>query len=107
MSATERILNKLIPITLFNRGKASQIFNRLQHEKELIVIKNNVPSAVILSPDEYERMVEIEENYHLLIEAQSRMTPENMEAAISFDRVLTDLGLSSEAIENAEDIDIL
>ena len=57
------ILNTLIPITQFNRGQAAKIFDRLRTEKRLIVLKNNQPSAVILSPEEYERLAEIEENY--------------------------------------------
>lgn len=44
----------LVPITQFNKGKASRLFTRAQKGETLIVIKNNSPVAVILSPEEYE-----------------------------------------------------
>jgi len=42
---------------MFNQGQASKIFNRLQEEKQIVVLKNNVPTAVLLSPDEYDRLL--------------------------------------------------
>lgn len=73
MDLTATLLTRLVPITQFNRGQASRIFDRLRAEPELIVLKNNQPSAVILSPDEYTRLAEIEENYKLLLEATKRL----------------------------------
>ena len=63
-------LNSLVSITQFNKGQASRIFDRLRSEKQLIVLKNNVPSAVILSPEEYIRLSELAEDYALMLEAQ-------------------------------------
>lgn len=48
------LFNKLIPITQFNKGQASKLFARLKNESGLVVVKNNVPIAVIISPHEYE-----------------------------------------------------
>ena len=69
MAYAANILNSLVPITQFNRGQASRIFDRLHTESQLVVLKNNQPAAVILSPEEYARLSEIEEDYFLLIEA--------------------------------------
>lgn len=49
-----RMINHIVPITQFNKGKASQLFSRVSHGETLLVIKNNSPVAVILSPEEYE-----------------------------------------------------
>ena len=38
-----------------------------------MVLKNNQPAAVILSPAEYQRLSEIEEDYLLLREAMERL----------------------------------
>lgn len=73
MALTADLLQSLIPITQFNRGQASRIFDRLHTERQLIVLKNNQPSAVILSPEEYARLAEIEEDYFLLLEADKRL----------------------------------
>lgn len=44
---------------MFNQGQASKIFNRLQAEKQIIVLKNNNPTAILLSPDEYDRLLSL------------------------------------------------
>ncbi len=57
---TERnFLNNLVSVTMFNQGQASKIFNRLQSEKQIIVLKNNNPTAILLSPDEYDRLINL------------------------------------------------
>ena len=47
------VLKQLIPITQFNKGKASQLFSRVQKGETLIVMKNNAAVAVVISPEEY------------------------------------------------------
>ena len=73
MAYTADILDSLVPITQFNRGQASRIFDRLHTESQLIVLKNNQPAAIILSPSEFQRLSEIEEDYTLLLEATRRL----------------------------------
>ena len=51
MAITADILQSLVPISQFNKGQAAKIFDRLHSERELIVLKNNQPSAIILSPE--------------------------------------------------------
>lgn len=53
----KNLLNNLVSVTMFNQGQASKIFNRLQDEKQIVVLKYNVPTAVLLSPDEYDRLL--------------------------------------------------
>ena len=65
MAIASDFLQSLVPISQFNKGQAAKIFDRLRSEKELIVLKNNQPSAIILSPEEYTRLTEIEEDYFL------------------------------------------
>ena len=48
------MLKLLIPITQFNKGKASQLFSRVQKGETLVVLKNNTPVAVVISPEDYE-----------------------------------------------------
>lgn len=58
----KNLLNNLVSITMFNQGQASKIFSRLQDEKQIVVLKNNVPTAILLSPDEYDRLLNLTEN---------------------------------------------
>ena len=57
----KNLLNNLVTITMFNQGQASKIFNRLQEDKQIVVLKNNVPTAILLSPDEYDRLLNLAE----------------------------------------------
>ena len=103
MAATANILKSLVPITQFNRGQASRIFDRLHTESRLIVLKNNQPAAIILSPEEYSRLSEIEENYMLLMEATERLA-KNTFPATPMEDVMKELGISHEEIAAAEDV---
>lgn len=58
----KNLLNNLVSVTMFNQGQASRIFNRLQDEKQIVVLKNNTPTAVLLSPDEYDRLLSLAKN---------------------------------------------
>lgn len=69
MAIAAGVLQSLVPISQFNKGQAAKIFERLHSEREIIVLKNNQPSAIILSPEEYARLTEIEKNYFLMLQA--------------------------------------
>jgi prevent-host-death family protein len=81
---------KLVPISDFSQGKAGKIFNDVaKNNSEYIVLKNNQPTAVLMSLKEYketqekverlERILEYMENIRLLRLAEDRkdsgMTP--------------------------------
>lgn len=68
------ILDRFITITSFNEGHASKIFERARSMGPLFVLKNNAPEVVIVSPEDYVRMSEAEENYTLPLEATERLT---------------------------------
>ena len=97
MAYTADILDSLVPITQFNRGQASRIFDRLHSESRLIVLKNilknNQPAAIILSPSEFQRLSEIEEDYILLLEATRRLK-EDSSSTSSREDVMSELGIS-------------
>lgn len=98
------LLQSLVPISQFNKGQAAKIFDRLHSEKELIVLKNNQPSAIILSPEEYTRLTEIEEDYFLLLEANKRLEENENNTTVSFDSVMNNLEISEEELSDMEDV---
>ena len=106
MELTANFLTRLIPISQFNKGRASKIFDRLRSEPELIVLKNNQPSAVILAPDEYIRLAEIEEDYNLLMEARQRLAANKDKAAIPAADVMKHFGISDADLEEVEEPEI-
>ena len=103
MNHSVNILDSLVPITQFNRGQASRIFDRLRTENQLIVLKNNQPAAIILSPAEFSRLSEIEEDYALLLEATKRLAG-NTASATPMEDLLKELGISEEELASAEDV---
>lgn len=105
MAIAANLLQSLVPISQFNKGQAAKIFDRLHSERELIVLKNNQPSAIILSPEEYTRLTEIEEDYFLLLEANKRLDDGNNKT-LSFDSVMSNLGISEDELLDTEDVDI-
>ena len=70
------------------------------------MLKNNKPAAILLSPEEFSRLAEIEENYHLLMLAQERLANNNINNAISEADVMASLGISEDEINAAEDVEI-
>ena len=106
MAIAADLLQSLVPISQFNKGQAAEIFDRLHSERELIVLKNNQPSAIILSPAEYTRLTEIEEDYYLLLEANGRIEENGDNKTVSLDSVMNHLGINKEELLEAEDVDI-
>ena len=54
--ALAQFTEQLIPISEFSQGKAGKIFSDVaQNNKEYIVLKNNQPTAVVISVEEYRR----------------------------------------------------
>ncbi len=104
MAYTAEVLDRLVPITQFNRGQASRIFDRLNTESQLIVLKNNQPAAVILSPTEFSRLSEIEEDYELLLEAVERLAGSASAQTYSMKEVLSELGISDADLAEAGDV---
>ena len=103
MAYTADILDSLVPITQFNRGQASRIFDRLHTESQLIVLKNNQPAAIILSPSEFQRLSEIEEDYTLLLEATKRLK-EDSSSTSSREELMSELGISEADLAAAGDV---
>lgn len=105
MSINAQTLKSLVPISQFSKGKATQVFDRLNREPQLVVLKNNVPAAVLLSPEEFSRLAEIEENYQLLLMAQERLANEKNQKTISEQEVMKALGITEADIDGAEDVE--
>ncbi|BCV22177.1 type II toxin-antitoxin system Phd/YefM family antitoxin [Moorella sp. Hama-1] len=99
------VVNSLVPISRFNRGEANKIFEEVRETGFKIVLKNNSPACVLLTPETYERMLETIENYRLLLEAEKRMENAKVEDFIPAAKAMQELGIS-EADLNATDVEL-
>ena len=50
------ILDKVVPISRFNKGEATKIFSEVKETGTKYVFKNNLPECVLLSPEMYDQM---------------------------------------------------
>lgn len=100
------VLKRMVSITQFNRGQATKIFSRVKKEGEIIVLKNNEPEAVIISPEEYIRMSEIIQDHALLLLAEERLSNNDESKAIPHEQVLRELGLTQADLDAAGELEI-
>lgn len=100
------IMNSMVPITRFNQGEASKIFDEVDKSGYKIVVKNNKPACILVSPEKYEEMLELIEDAKLFMEAEKRMKNATESNILSREEVLKRHGLTNEDIENAEDVEI-
>ncbi len=100
------LTENLVPISDFSQGKAGKIFSDVaENNREYIVLKNNQPTAVVISMEEYkdlqskiakfERLLEISENIKLLRLAENRRNS----SFIDFETLVEEEGFSMEELE--------
>lgn len=106
MISTASILKSMVPVSRFNRGEAGKIFDELSHVKTKIVMKNNVPIAVLLSPEEYTRLIDETEDSLLLAEAAMRLTNCDESNFISEADFIKSIGLTEADLNNCEEVEI-
>lgn len=108
------LTERLVPISDFSQGKAGKIFNDVaENNNEYIILKNNQPTAVLLSVKEYrntqtkaaklDKILEKIENIRLLKLAESRANDNTS----SFEAFVNEQGFSIEELEEiSESVEI-
>ena len=98
-------IDALIPITRFNRGEAGKIFDEVEATGCKVVIKNNVPACVLITPDLFKKIVEMIEDQYLLALAREREKL-SIGKGYSFEEILAEDGLTFADIDAMEDVEI-
>ena len=65
--------------------------------------ENNQPAAIILSPSEFQRLIKIEEDYTLLLEATRRLK-EDSSSTYSREDVMSELNISESELAAAGNV---
>lgn len=100
------LLDRIVPISDFNRGKASSAFNRVSNGQPIVVIKRNVPSFVILTTDDYRQAMEAEEDLRLLQLASQRvMTGLEPDKTIGRDELLSKYGITDADLDSTAEVE--
>lgn len=105
MNSIRSAIENTIPISLFNRGLAGKIFDEVKRYGAKVVMKNNVPECVLLSPDEYIRLLDEINDARLLTIAAERMSHFNPSTLVSQEQVDQEFGFSPSDYENTDDIE--
>ena len=104
-SLVNAILNT-VPISQFNRGLAGQIFEEIKKTGPKLVIKNNVPEAVIMSTKDYLDMMEVIHDYQLYMESMKRIQNIDPSDLISHEEVINNLNITENELEGYDEVDI-
>lgn len=83
MNVVKEINNQTVSITEFNRGFAGRIFNDVKMHGSKVVLKNNAPECVLISPDDYTKLMEELEDARDYILANQRLSSSKQENLIS------------------------
>ena len=70
-SVTDTI-NRTIPLSMFNEGKAEEIFDEVQNAGTMVIMKNDDTKCVIMSADYYLQMSDEYNDFKLLLMAEER-----------------------------------
>lgn len=96
------IMNSMVPISRFNKGEASKIFDEVASSGTKIVVKNNQPACVLLSPAQYESLMEMLSDSLLYTEAEKRMAANNDSENLSHEAVMKELGITQEELDEID-----
>ena len=95
-----------IPISLFNKGLAGKIFEDVKKSGAKVVMKNNAAECVLLSPDEYLRLIDEVNDARLLSLAAERMADFDPTATVSAEALNKELGISQEDMDAVGEVEI-
>jgi len=100
--AVHDLVKSMVSISRFNKGEAGKIFDEVNKEGIKVVLKNNSPACVLLSPDVFEEIRETLEDYRLLVEAERRMEKSREEDYVSEADAMRELGISEDDLKKAD-----
>lgn len=105
MLFTGDLLKNMVSITELNKGKASKIIEEVKKTGYKVILKNNSPEAVLITPEQFEELISLREeilDMTLGMEALKRMSNFNVEETISHEDILDELGISQDELDDIE-----
>lgn len=106
MASVMSAITNTVPITQFNRGLAGKIFDEVKQCGAKVVMKNNVAECVLISPDEYVRLMDELNDARLLAVASERMAHFDSSTLISEEEMNRRLGVTKDDLDGFDEVDI-
>lgn len=96
------VMKAIVPITRFNKGEANRIFDEVESSGTKIVMKNNRPACVLMSPSQYESLMEMLSDYIMQEEAESRIAHYRPEESLSQEEMMRELDITEAELDGIE-----
>ena len=106
MASVMSAIKNTFPISQFNRGLAGKIFEDVKQSGAKVVMKNNVAECVLISPEEYVRLMDEVNDARLLAVASERMAHFNPATLISEEEMNRRLGITEDDLTGFDEVDI-
>ena len=106
MASVISAITNTVPITQFNRGLAGKIFEDVKQCGAKVVMKNNAAECVLISPNEYVRLMDELNDARLLAAASERLTHFDPSTLISGEEMNRRLGVTEEDLDGFDEVDI-
>ncbi|MBQ6442402.1 MAG: type II toxin-antitoxin system Phd/YefM family antitoxin [Lachnospiraceae bacterium] len=105
MPSVVSAIQNTVPITQFNRGLAGQIFEDVKAHGAKVVMKNNTAECVLLSPDEYMKLMDELNDAHLAALSTERLADFDPAALIPEEKVWEHLDITEEDLASVGEVD--
>lgn len=99
------MLKTMIPISRFNKGEANKIFDEVETTGTKIVVKNNKPACVLISPAQYESLMEMLSDFILREEAEARMEHYDASENRTQEQMMQEFGITQSELD-AVDVEL-
>ena len=106
MTSVMSAIKNTVPITQFNRGLAGKIFEEVKQTGAKVVMKNNTAECVLLSPEEYVRLMDELNDARLLAVASERMAHYDPSKLISEEEMNSFFGVTEDDLKDFESVEI-
>ena len=106
MTSVMSAIKNTVPITQFNRGLAGKIFEEVKQTGAKVVMKNNTAECVLLSPEEYVRLMDELNDARLLAVASERMAHYDPSKLISEEEMIRRVGVTEDDLTDFESLEI-
>ena len=106
MNSIRGAIENTVPISQFNRGLAGQIFEDVRRSGAKVVMKNNAAECVLLSPEEYIRLLDELADAQLLAEANQRVAGMDKSKLLSQSDVEQALGITPDDYAQAPEVEL-
>ncbi len=105
MESVLKVIEKTVPISLFNKGLAGKIFSDVKKSGAKVVMKNNSAECVLMSPQEYTELIEAVTDAELLKNVAERLENYDTGNTVTMEEMKSKLDISDADIESAGEVE--